>query len=345
MNSVDQCFEKHRKNFCRKKLKRNVISFIISVVVGMTFMVLAALLYFYIEHCSHPYTPKVDSSWQLCQYLKENTTIELNNHSMLETLCQNMQAPENVTCEMTQTIFFRYFDLTSTMAYTVGYGHVYPMTDATKLLTIFVVLPLIALAMTSYIFAGKVITTLTSIVLLIIRQQLFGIRHARYFSICLLGVQFCMMIALSMGFAAIDYKVHESSKRSFLDSMYWSMVTISTVGFGDFYWSSEEYFNAGIHYLVLVVFCFLFAMGTFASTITQVCELIGDYSKRTYQKQMSKRKTKKLERSLRENKSFANFNATEEVEIYSQKEIEIIQDVTWYKIHQRKRRHSLPERM
>ena len=125
--------------------------------------------------------------------------------------------------------------------------------------------------------------------------------------------------------------------------MYWSMVTISTVGFGDFYWSSEEHLNAGIHYLLLVIFCFQFAMGTFASTITQVCELVAEYSKRTIEKQRSKRKSKKKEGSL--NKEIVDFSVTEEVEIYSEKEIEIIQDVTWYKIHQRKRRHSLPGRM
>ena len=120
------------------------------------------------------------------------------------------------------------------------------------------------------------------------------------------------------------------------------MVTISTVGFGDFYWSSEKHLNAGVHYLLLVIFCFQFAMGTFASTITQVCELVAEYSKRTIEKQKSKRKTKKQERFLKKENSIVDFSVTEEVEIYSEKEIEIIQDVTWYKIHQRKRRHSLP---
>ena len=100
-----------------------------------------------------------------------------------------------------------------------------------------------------------------------------------------------------------------------------------------------------MYYLSLVMFCFQLATGTFASTITQVCELVGEYSKRTIQKQRSKRKTKKQERSLKKENSIVDFSVTEEVEIYSEKEIEIIQDVTWYKIHQRKRRHSLPGRM
>ena len=39
-------------------------------------------------------------------------------------------------------------------------------------------------------------------------------------------------------------------------------------------------------------------------------------------------------RSLKKENSIVYFSVTEEVEIYSENEIEIIQDVTWYKIQQ-----------
>ena len=88
-----------------------------------------------------------------------------------------------------------------------------------------------------------------------------------------------------------------------------------------------------MYYLSLVMFCFQLATGIFASTITQVCEIVAEYSKRMIQKQKSKRKSKNQEKSLKEENSIVVFSVTEEVGIYYEKEIEIIQDVTWYKIN------------
>ena len=71
------------------------------------------------------------------------------------------------------------------------------------------------------------------------------------------------MILLWICLSAIDQ--HVNTDRTFLDSLYFGMITISTVGFGDFIWSSESCYRVGIHFLIFSMVCFVFSMGTFAS--------------------------------------------------------------------------------
>ena len=117
--------------------------------------------------------------------------------------------------------------------------------------------------MTSYIYAGEVITTFTYIIVLQIRQRVFNIYSERHLIQQVILFQFNFMILLWIFLSAVDQ--HVNTDRTFLDSLYFGMITISTVGFGDFIWSSESCYRVGIHFLIFSMVCFVFSMGTFAS--------------------------------------------------------------------------------
>ena len=89
-------------------------------------------------------------------------------------------------------------------------------------------------------------------------------------------MQFMLTILLWLFLALVDHSVYEG--RRYLNSMYFAMATVSTVGFGDFSWSSEDCFNAGFHYLVISAMLFLFSMGVFASSITTINEMFVELS-------------------------------------------------------------------
>ena len=85
----------------------------------------------------------------------------------------------------------------------------------------------------------------------------------------------------------------------FLDSMYFSMVTISTVGFGDMPWRSQDYYKKSVFFLMLSISAFLFAMGTFTSTISEVSHVFVSTRKMKQNKKQDRSVKKKLERTWR----------------------------------------------
>lgn len=136
------------------------------------------------------------------------------------------------------------------------------------------------------------------------------------------------MILLWIGLSAVDQHVNQD--RTFLDSLYFGMVTISTVGFGDFNWSSESCYRVGFHFLMLSMICFVFSMGTFASSITQITALISTYSKggRKRQEMLQKSIHDSTDEELSKSHKMDEKNITDKSE---RKENE-----------QRKRRSSIP---
>jgi len=154
---------------------------------------------------------------------------------------------------------------------------VVPYSDTGKIVTIICTIPTIAMVMTSYIFAGKIITALIKLFVLLIRKKCFRIKHSRRFTMQCVILQSVLTVLLWLSLASVDHSIYEG--RRYLDSLYFAMATVSTVGFGDFSWSSEDCFNAGFQYLIISSTVFLFSMGVFASAITTINEMFIDFSK------------------------------------------------------------------
>ena len=158
-----------------------------------------------------------------------------------------------------------------------------------------IILPFIACAMSMYAITGEIITSSIEILLLTVRQKCFHLDHLRHLTIQTLCMQLTITILLWISLAVNHYAVHSSGR--FINSAYYSMVTISTVGFGDYPWKSEEFLDASFVYLLSSMFLFLFSLGTFAASITQVNKLLTETAtKNIKQKLLQKKKITRPEK-------------------------------------------------
>ena len=160
-----------------------------------------------------------------------------------------------------------------------GYGRIVPYSDTGKSVTMAVTLPIIALYMALYVYTGEIVTSFTRITVVSIRRRLLRDFTRKHLALQTLILQLILTILLWLMLAALDWAVYKDQGRRYFDSMYFVMMTISTVGFGDFSYSCLDNFNAGFYYLLLSAFCFLFSMGTFTSSISQLNQVIIDFSK------------------------------------------------------------------
>ena len=134
----------HLQYVCIKKMKYNMKKFFIFFFLSMLTITALTFIYFYIEHCYDPQQQEVnEDTWQLCQYFlsQQQQQQQHNNHTNINItrlidICEGVEPPTRIECELTQTNFFKYFDLTSTMAYTVG-EYILLMKQDSKLFTFF----------------------------------------------------------------------------------------------------------------------------------------------------------------------------------------------------------------
>ena len=67
--------------------------------------------------------------------------------------------------------FFNFFFVSK------GYGHVVPYSDTGKMVTVAVILPTIALAMASYVYAGQIITSVNHATVRYLRHKLSNMEN------------------------------------------------------------------------------------------------------------------------------------------------------------------------
>jgi len=161
-----------------------------------------------------------------------------------------------------------------------------------------IVLPSIVMNMAVYIFAGEMITASLQLFVLFTRKRVLGIKHSHHYELQTVVLQLVFTIVLWLVLAATDYVVEKGNRR-YLDCIYFAMITISTVGFGDMWWSAEKYWDVGPHYLLINMTVFLFSMGIFASTITVVNSIMMRYTNQRLAK--AKMKIKSIKRKEENN--------------------------------------------
>ena len=97
---------------------------------------------------------------------------------------------------------------------------------------------------------------------------------------------------------------------TWLECFYYNMATVSTVGFGDYSYNSYEYFTAGMHYVFMSALAFLFSMGTVASVIGEINDMIMEKANKMRKFKSTKRKHEAdMKLSQMKNKSSAGDNA------------------------------------
>ena len=171
--------------------------------------------------------------------------------------------------------------------------------------------------MATYIHTGDIITSAIEILLLVIRRKVFRIKHFRHFASQTLGLQLASTVAMWLSLAAIHHTVYREGR--FLNSMYYSMVSISTVGFGDFPFITEDFYEAGIVYWICCLVIFVFSLGMFTASIGQVNKIFiktstGKMKIRFLKKKMNKKKGENRtvglnkQHQLKEINNYNNYN-------------------------------------
>ena len=152
-----------------------------------------------------------------------------------------------------------------------------PYSDLGKIMTIIYAIPTIALGMSLYLSAGHIVTAFTQTTVLLFYNEYLGKKLERKsFSIQVMTVQTILTLMVWMIFSLVSmYSANQEIDR-FIDGVYFAFLTISTVGFGDFSYSSERAFNTNP--LIWVIHAVLFCVGTgaIASIIGSINELIAN---------------------------------------------------------------------
>ena len=104
-----------------KDFKKYAKKFIILFIFLFLLFVAIALAYFYLEHCFDPQQIEGQTKhlWQICQYILHQNDNNPNTTHLID-ICKYVSQPVKIECELTKNNFFKYFDLTGHIAFTVG---------------------------------------------------------------------------------------------------------------------------------------------------------------------------------------------------------------------------------
>jgi len=143
------------------------------------------------------------------------------------------------------------------------------------MMTIVYSIPSIALGMSLYLSAGHIVTALTQTSVLLFYNEYMGKKlDKKAFSVHVMVLQTVVTLVVWMVFSVVSMYSSFRPIDRFLDGVYFAFLTISTVGFGDFSYSSEAALNT--NFLLWALHAVLFCVGTgaIASIIGSINELI-----------------------------------------------------------------------
>ena len=156
-----------------------------------------------------------------------------------------------------------------------GFGRVFPRSDLGKMMTIVYSIPSIALGMSLYLSAGHIVTALTQTSVLLFYNKYMGRKlDKKVFSVHVMVLQTVLTLVVWMIFSVVSMYSSFKPIDRFLDGVYFAFLTISTVGFGDFSYSSEAALNVSFFLWVLHAILFCVGTGSIASIIGSINELI-----------------------------------------------------------------------
>ncbi|XP_066926372.1 open rectifier potassium channel protein 1-like [Clytia hemisphaerica] len=274
-----------------KQLKYSAISF----VIVFCFLMLGALLFYYIEHCYTPTPRRIERHEKAYQDLCARVALLQTNLSLINNtsqsnnykneladyaieLCTNAK-PKDYTrrCEMAISTLAEWFDYTCSVTFTIGFGRIVPYSRIGKGLTILYAFPTIALGMSLYLSAGHVVTAFTEACVLLFYNNMLNRRlEKKTFSVHVMVVQTFFTFLLWVAFSFVCMYSSYQTVTEYSDAFYIAFLTISTVGFGDFSYSSEKAFRT--HFLVWTTHAVLFTIstGAIAYLMSSVNELIAN---------------------------------------------------------------------
>ena len=154
-----------------------------------------------------------------------------------------------------------------------------------KMLTIFYAIPTIILSTITYVYCGNMVKYAVKIFIINFEMKILKRKDVTKLNIkgVLLQLLLCTILIL---FFSLFFHIAESMNLSYLDSFYFVMVTLFTIGFGDIVINLEKLVEHPEMFLLGNVI-FIFGLGTLASLIASLCDLrnkevpIADFIKKT----------------------------------------------------------------
>lgn len=139
----------------------------------------------------------------------------------------------------------------------------------------FYLVPTIAFTIVTYIHAANMLITVSKIIILLFETRLWKKERVRYYQEKVFALQMLVTLLLIIG-SAFFYTFNKIDKLTFLDSMYFTLTSLTTIGFGDFTLDFTLYLSQPHQFLILS-FLWFFGMGMVASIIAGLGEMVGKY--------------------------------------------------------------------
>jgi len=274
----------------KKELRKFTRSFLIYMILTVCDMVLGSLLFLYIEHCYEIVPPKylpMEANYiKICSLLEKSKLLEMQNGSLvtnqsaeikdIQAICDEMESfKQHVECSLNKETFSKWFEYTASIGFTVGYGHVVTRSTTGRIVTMFYIIPTIACTMVMYIHAANVIITIAKIAILDIETRWLKHSKVHYATAKVFGLQLTVTTLLVIG-SALFYTYNNIREMTFIDALYFTITSLTTIGFGDFTLDFTKYLDQ-VHLFIVLCFLWFFGMGMVASLIAGLSELVSKY--------------------------------------------------------------------
>ena len=167
------------------------------------------------------------------------------------------------------TFYFEAFN------FLLGFGHVVTRSMTGRIVTLFYIIPTIAFTMVMYIHAANVIITIAKMAILHFETRVLGRTKVHYATAKVFGLQLTVTTMLVIG-SSLFYAYNGIQEMTFLEALYFTITSLTTIGFGDFTLDFGLYLNQ-IHMFVVLCFLWFFGMGMVASIIAGLSEVVSKY--------------------------------------------------------------------
>ena len=154
----------------------------------------------------------------------------------------------------------------------VGYGVVVPRSNTGKIFTMFYAVPGISLAVATYSYAACALIGITKCLLILLEINLLKRTRIRYFKIKVLICQIFMALS-TLFIEAAFHTFKELENYGYLDAVYFTFITLTTIGFGDFNYDFRKHIEKPYFFLIVATI-FLLGLGLVASVVTSVVEIL-----------------------------------------------------------------------
>ena len=136
----------------------------------------------------------------------------------------------------------------------------------------FYAVPGIALAITTYSYGAWGLSGITKCFLILVEIKILKRKKINYFNIKILTCQIVMTVSVLFLQAAFhSYK--ELENYSYLDAVYFTFVSLTTIGFGDFEYNFIKHAEKP-YFFVIVGFIFLIGLGLVASIVSTMADIL-----------------------------------------------------------------------